>query len=145
MSPRRSVQASILGQAMVERREHPPSILLVDDDAALRTALTFNLGIEGFQVESYDSGEALLLRHQPPATCLLLDQNLPGVSGLDALRQLRRRGVNAPAVIMTSHPSLRLRREIAELGAQLVEKPLLGDGLISTLRAVIAAHAAAAP
>ncbi len=115
---------------------HPrPTILLVDDDAALRAALTFSLQIEGFDVQTCESGEALLLRDLPAGpACMVLDYNLPGITGLDALVQLRQRQVDLPALIITSTPSLNVRERIRAAGASLVEKPLLGDGLLSGIR-----------
>lgn len=116
-----------------------PKIVLVDDDVALRTALKFSLQIEGFDVDAYESGEALLLRDLPAGrACLVIDYNLPGITGLEALRQLRSRAVDLPAVIMTSHPPPNVRAGIQAAGARLVEKPLLGDGLVTCIREVLA-------
>ncbi|WP_332770166.1 response regulator transcription factor [Phenylobacterium sp.] len=113
-------------------RVHPrPTVLLVDDDAALRAALKFNLEIEGFDVETCESGEALLLRSLPAGpACMVLDYNLPGITGLEALVQLRDRQVDIPALIITSTPSLHVRERIRAAGARLIEKPLLGDALV---------------
>lgn len=116
-----------------------PTVILVDDDAALRTALKFNLEVEGFEVETCESGEALLLRPPPLGpSCVILDYNLPGVTGLEALRQLRQRGDRTPALIITSNPPLTLRDAVRETGARLVEKPLLGDALLGSIREVLA-------
>lgn len=104
-----------------------PAVFVVDDDAAVRRALEFALDMEGFAVETYDSGEALLLRAPPTAPgCLVLDERLPGVSGLDTLHQLRARQVTLPAILVTSHPNARFREAAARAGAPIVEKPLLG-------------------
>ena len=116
-----------------------PTIILVDDNAALRAALKFNLEIEGFQVETCESGEALLLRDLPTGrACVVLDYNLPGITGLDALSQLRHRHVDLPALIITSTPSLHVRERIRAAGADLVEKPLLGDALVGGIREALA-------
>ncbi len=115
-----------------------PIVILVDDDPALRLALKFNLEIEGFDVETCESGEALLLRELPAGpACLVLDYNLPGISGLDALRQLRRRNVEMPVLVITSNPPLHLREGIRAAGARLIEKPLLGDALLGGIREVL--------
>ena len=108
-----------------------PVVIVVDDDAAVRRALAFALDLEGFLVETYGSGEALLLRGalSGPA-CLVLDERLPGVSGMETLRQLRAREVNAPAIMVTSHPKAAFRAAAAEAGAPILEKPLLGDALV---------------
>jgi FixJ family two-component response regulator len=108
-----------------------PLVVVVDDDPAVRGALTFSLELDGFDVEAFDSGEALLLSQLPPRpTCIVLDQRLPGISGLEALRQLRARHVESPAILITSHPQRSVVEAAAEAGVPIVEKPLLGDALL---------------
>ena len=115
-----------------------PLILLVDDDASLREALAFALTIEGFAVESCESGEALVGRGDNPApACLVLDQHLQGVSGIEALAILRARGVAWPTLFITTHPSAELRATAARLGARILEKPLLGGVLPAALREIL--------
>ena len=117
----------------------PPLVFVVDDDAAVRSALEFVFELEGFAVRSCDSGEALLLADLPPSgACLVLDERLPGISGLDALAQLRRRGSTLPAVMMTSNAGPRLREAAALAGVPVLEKPLLGDGIVPSVRAALA-------
>ena len=87
----------------------PPSVFLVDDDQALRTALKFSLELEGFDVRTYASGEDLLRARFPRrGGCLVLDQNLPGLTGLEALTAKQAK-------------------------ATVVEKPLLGDVLVGCI------------
>jgi FixJ family two-component response regulator len=116
-----------------------PTVVLVDDDLALRLSLNFILELNGFVVETLDSGEALLAHALPkPPACLVLDQNMDGISGLDALRQLRARGVSLPAIMITSDAKPRFRRTAAGLGATVVEKPLHGDHLRVEIEAALA-------
>lgn len=123
---------------MLTQPAPPPTIVLVDDDAALRTALTFMLELDGFQVETFASGEALLASALPDApTCLVLDQNLSGITGLDTLLRLRTRGVETPAVLITSHPSLGMRATARTIDAVIVEKPLLSDALKIEIEAAL--------
>jgi len=124
---------------MLEVSTQPrPTVLLVDDDAALRTALKFSLELEGFDVETYESGEAFLLRDDPEGrTCVVMDLNLPGIDGLETLRQLRSRGVGLPALLITSHPRPATRASAAAVGAAIVEKPLLGDHLVGEIRSAL--------
>ncbi len=113
-------------------------VLLVDDDLALRTAVKFSLELEGFEVEAFDSAEALLMREiEPGPTCLVLDQKLPGLSGLAALAQLRAQSVDLPALLITSHPNQLLRTAAANAGVGIVEKPLIGDTLVDSIRRVL--------
>lgn len=115
-----------------------PTILLVDDDAALRVALKFSLELEGFAVETFESGEALLLRGVPAGpTCLVLDYKLGGIDGLETLQQLRARGFDTPAVIVTGHLNPAVRQAIATAGATIVYKPLMGDALVGEIRAAL--------
>jgi len=115
-----------------------PTIYVVDDDAAVRRALAFALDLEGFAVETYESGEAVLLCALPDTPgCLVIDERLSGVSGLETLRALRARQVALPAILVTSHPKLALREAAAETGTPILEKPLLGEILISTIRQLL--------
>jgi two-component system response regulator FixJ len=107
-----------------------PRILLADHDAAVRTALAFSLEMEGFRVETFESGEALLRAPLPHRRgCLVLDQNLPGLSGLEALVVLRSRGVSLPALLITSLPTAAVRKAAACAGVTIIDKPLLNDDL----------------
>jgi FixJ family two-component response regulator len=113
-------------------------VFIVDDDAAVRAALIFALELEGFEVEGLGSGEALVLCDLPDAgTCLVVDERLPGMTGLEALRRLRRRDVKLPALLITSHPDLRLRAAARLAGVPILEKPLLGDALSNAIRAAL--------
>jgi len=115
-----------------------PTVVLLDDDAALRMALTFSLEIEGYRVEACATGEELMALDLPPSeACLILDYRLGGMSGLDVLQALRQRGVQLPAVLITSNPTPGVRARAARLQAQVVEKPLLGDHLLGHIHRML--------
>lgn len=115
-------------------------VFVVDDDAGLRGALQFALELEGFAVSAYGSGaECLAEPALPECGCLVVDFNLPDMTGLELIDSLRSRAVNLPAILITSHPSQGLRRRAAEAGLPIVEKPLLGDGLLEAIRNSVAA------
>lgn len=116
-----------------------PLVLVVDDDAAVRSSLAFSLELQGFDVATCESGEALLVRELPDGdACLVLDERLPGISGMEALRQLRQRHVTLPAILITSHPKPDLRAAAAAAGVPIVEKPLIGDALMTSIRSALA-------
>jgi two-component system response regulator FixJ len=122
----------------------PPRILLADRDAAVRTALAFSLEMEGFRVETFESGEALLKAPLPHRRgCLVLDQNLPGLSGLEALVVLRSRSVSLPALLITRLPTAAVRDAAACAGVKIIGKPLLNDDLGHAIWDVLLAAAAA--
>ena len=115
-----------------------PMLLLVDDDPAVLASLIFSLELEGFAVDAFESGEAVvahakLARH----ACLVLDYRLPGIDGLSLLNQLRERGETCPAVIITSNPTRAMRQRTTDAGAVLIEKPLLSDSLTTAIRRLI--------
>jgi DNA-binding response OmpR family regulator len=113
-------------------------ILLVDDDALLRRSLAFNLEQAGYQVSTAaDAETALSVAHRTPPELVLLDIGLPGMDGLDALRQFQE-GMNLPVIFLTAR-----RRELdqilgLELGADdYITKPFDLDLLLARIKAVL--------
>lgn len=113
------------------------TIYVVDADLAVRQALAFTLDLEGFQVETLESGEALLLQTLPRRdACLVIDEGLPGVSGSETIRQLRARGVALPTILLVGDPKSPLRTRPAPAGVTVLEKPLQGETLVAAIYAV---------
>ncbi|HEX7759291.1 MAG TPA: response regulator [Caulobacteraceae bacterium] len=105
--------------------------MLVEDDSSLLSALTFALELDGFRVRAYDRGTAAAGDGEAAsADCLVVDLKLPDVDGLDLVALLRAKGVTAPAIVITTNPDERRRREAAGAGVTIVEKPLM-DGELS--------------
>jgi FixJ family two-component response regulator len=123
-----------------ELAAHVAIVGVVDDDPAVRNSLKFSLEIEGFVARIYADGQALL--DEPVLShfdCLVVDQSMPGMTGLDLVSKLRARKILAPAVLITSHPPKTLVARAAEAGVPIVEKPLLGNALIEKIRDVMQA------
>ena len=79
-----------------------PIIAVVDDDAAVRNSLKFSLEIEGFAVRTYASGEELLgSRGLSDCQCLIVDQDMPRMTGLELVAALREQGVKVPALLIS--------------------------------------------
>jgi two-component system, LuxR family, response regulator FixJ len=115
-----------------------PVLLVVDDDGAVLNSLKFCLEIEGFVVRVYGDGQALLNDTDLPSFgCLVIDYSMPDMTGLELLAKLRSVGIGLPAVLITGHPGLALRRQAAEAGIALIEKPLLGNGLTEAIRGAL--------
>jgi two-component system response regulator FixJ len=113
-------------------------VIIIDDDLAVRSSLKFSLEIEGLTVRSYATGAELLSAGDLAlCSCLVVDQNMPGMNGLDLITLLRARHVATPAILITSHPSPSLRERAHKVGVPIVEKPLLGNALLDKIRDVV--------
>ena len=113
------------------------SILIVEDDRAVRESLKFSLVIEGFAVRAYADAEQVLAEPRfPKFDCLIVDQNMPGMNGLDLVSELRARHIETPAILITSHPNQSVRDRAASAGIPIIEKPLLNSLLDHVRRTV---------
>jgi two-component system, NtrC family, nitrogen regulation response regulator NtrX len=103
-----------------------PSILIVDDEAGVRSALSGVLRDEGYTVDAVESGEACLDRvSRAPYDVIVLDIWLPGMDGLATLTRLNERRVDAPVVMISGHGNIESAVRAIKLGAfDFVEKPL---------------------
>jgi two-component system nitrogen regulation response regulator NtrX len=106
-----------------------PAVLIVDDEAGVRSALGGVLRDEGYAVDAVDSGEACLDRAtRAPFDVIILDIWLPGMDGLATLSRLRERRVDAPVVMISGHGNIESAVRAIKMGAfDFVEKPLSLD------------------
>jgi len=112
-----------------------PIVAVVDDDPAVCNSLKFSLELEGFKVRIYGSGAALLRAGDlEGCNCFLIDQKMPGLSGLETIATLRNRGFLAPAILIISEPSAVLSTRAAAAKVPIVEKPFLGNALVDRIR-----------
>jgi two-component system nitrogen regulation response regulator NtrX len=103
-----------------------PTVLIVDDEAGVRSALGGVLRDEGYAVDAVESGEACLDRvGRTPYDVIVLDIWLPGIDGLATLQRLRERRVDALIVMISGHGNIESAVRAIKLGAfDFVEKPL---------------------
>jgi len=115
------------------------SVLVVDDEAALRKALRSSLTASGFTVEeARDAQEALGSVQQRPFDLVLLDINMPGISGIDACRRIRGISPQAGIVMVTVRDMEDDKVRALEAGADdYVTKPFRLRELTARLRAVL--------
>ncbi len=93
-------------------------ILVVDDDAGIRTTLTEALGRGGHRVRAAASGvETLSLIEQEPAEVVILDMVLPGIDGLQLLQDLHRQNLGLPVIMITGHASVGSAISAMKMGA----------------------------
>lgn len=119
------------------------TVLIVDDDAAVRSALKFLLEVEGLDVRLYDGPAALLADAALPARgCLIIDYRMPVMDGLQLTDRLRARKVGLPVILITGRASDDLRRRALRSGVrQVLEKPLSDGALVEGIRSVLATPA----
>lgn len=120
-------------------------VIVVDDDAAVRNSLKFALELEGFDVRLYEGGSELLAEEGLDlGGCLVVDQYMPGMTGVELVDRLRERFVDIPAILITAKASDDLRLSAALSGIrQVLEKPLEDGALLEGIRSAISCASAA--
>lgn len=111
-------------------------IAIVDDDVQVRVALASLLRSYGYFTKAYESAEALLASPVLEGyQCVVTDLQMPGMSGIGLLEQLRRQGSALPLIVMTAFPEEALRRRALQGGALcFLSKPFEANDLIRCLR-----------
>jgi DNA-binding response OmpR family regulator len=122
-------------------------ILIIEDEPDLLRGLEMNLTAEGFEVSTAsrgDTGVEQALRERPEL--ILLDIMLPGLNGLDVCRELRRKGFEAPIIMLTAKAEEVDRVVGLEIGADdYVTKPFGIRELLARIRVRLRRHTPAAP
>jgi FixJ family two-component response regulator len=122
---------------MGQNRDAEVYVAVVDDDPAVRHSLKFSLEIEGFRVGIFASADELLQEDDLARFgCLIIDEHMPGIGGLELVARLRARQIAAPAILITSHPSKVLAERARKAAVPIVEKPLLGNALLEGIRSL---------
>jgi two-component system nitrogen regulation response regulator NtrX len=113
-----------------------PSILVVDDEPGVRSALSGVLRDEGFEVEAAASGEECLDRAARSAyDVIVLDVWLPGIDGIMTLQRLRERRIDAQVVMISGHGNIESAVRAIKMGAfDFVEKPLSIEKTVLVVR-----------
>jgi two-component system nitrogen regulation response regulator NtrX len=112
------------------------SVLIVDDESAIRDSLRMILEYEGYRVEEAGGGSQALARiadRLPDA--VLLDVKMPEMDGIEVLRAMRERGYDVPVLVVSGHADVATAVEATRLGAyDFFEKPLQRDRVLVSLR-----------
>src|SRR5918995_618870 len=113
-----------------------PSILIVDDEPGVRSALSGVLKDEGYDVDAVDSGESCLDRlSRQVYDVVLLDIWLPGMDGLATLSRMRERQIETQVVIISGHGNIESAVRAIKMGAfDFVEKPLSLEKTVLVVR-----------
>ena len=121
-------------------------VYVVDDDAAMRESLEFLLDAAGYSVTTFDSA-ADFLQQLPRLTfgCIVSDIRMPGIDGMELLRDVKAGRAEMPIIIMTGHGDIPLAVEAIKLGAlDFLEKPFEDERMIGAIRTALERGKAAA-
>jgi FixJ family two-component response regulator len=116
-------------------------IHIVDDDPAVRDALSVVFTLEGYHVSGFADGRSFLsaVRNRPPA-CIILDVHMPGRSGLDILRELNAKNYPVPIFIISGQGDIPMAVEAIKNGAlDFIEKPFDAETVVNRVREAIEA------
>jgi FixJ family two-component response regulator len=120
------------GPMSVSHEADPKTVFVVDDDPAIRGAVIMLLETEGYRAFDYGSAEEFVSGYRPvrPA-CLLLDLQMPGMSGLDLQQLLDKRDIRLPIIFITGHGDVRSSAQAFRSGAvDFLQKPFRDDELL---------------
>ena len=111
------------------------AILVVDDEPNILRTVKNALRVEGYEVDTVNTGTAALERITTrPFDLVLLDVQLPEMNGLDVLQRARAQGVETPVIMMSGHGTIETAVQATRLGARdFLEKPLSTDKLLLTI------------
>jgi two-component system response regulator FixJ len=111
---------------------------VIDDDDAARDSLEFLLKSAKIDVRTYDSANAFLRSVSEDAGCIITDVRMPGLSGVDLLRQLKARGSTMPVIVITGHGDIQLAVEAMKIGASdFLEKPFDDEVLLASVKSAL--------
>ncbi|WP_296264802.1 sigma-54-dependent transcriptional regulator [Pseudomonas sp. UBA6562] len=112
------------------------SVMVIDDEASIRTAIEQWLSLSGFDVQLHDRAEACLAQlptHFPGV--VISDVRMPGMDGLQLLERLQQRDADLPVILLTGHGDVPMAVDAMRRGAyDLLEKPFTPQHLLGSLR-----------
>lgn len=117
-------------------------VLIVDDEVALARALTTILEREGFAAEAHSSAPRALERlAEQEFEVVVTDINMPGMNGLELLRQVREHDRDVPVILLTGSPAVESAALAVNYGAlQYMLKPVMPDEFLNSIRRAVRLH-----
>jgi two-component system, LuxR family, response regulator FixJ len=112
-----------------------PGVYIIDDQQAVREALAEMLRLFGYNVESFPSADAFLARvGAVPAGCIVADVRMPGMDGIELVRELARRRIGLPVVLISGHADVPMAVAAIKAGAEdFIEKPIDDAHLLAAI------------
>jgi DNA-binding NtrC family response regulator len=117
-------------------------VYVVDDDESVRAGLADLVASAGMKAVTFASGEEFLAAPRPKVpSCLVLDVNLPGASGLDVQRELAKAEVQVPIIFLTGHGDIPMTVRAVKAGAaNFLTKPFDDEALLNAVRQCITSY-----
>ena len=112
-----------------------PTVFVIDDQQSVRHALGEMLSVFGFNVETYESGDSFLRAlDRPRLGCVVADVRMPGTDGIELVRELARRKVKLPVILISGHADVAMAVEGIKAGAEdFIEKPIDDAQLVAAI------------
>ena len=116
-----------------------PTVVVIDDDEAVRQSVEFLLRTSGIAAKTYGSASTFLATlPKIDFGCVITDVRMPDISGIDLLRRLGERGFNIPVIVITGHGDIALAVEAMKAGAvDFLEKPFDDELLLRSVRSAL--------
>ena len=121
-------------------KDRAPTVYIVDDDDAIRSALRLLLKSVGLAAATVPSAQEFLATYDPQQPgCLILDVRMPGMSGLELQQQLNLRGAIIPVIFITGHGDVPMAVEAMQQGAfDFLQKPFRNQDLLDRVQKALA-------
>ena len=112
-----------------------PVIFLIDDQASVRDALGEMLSVLGYSVKTYESADVFLAAlDKPEPGCIVADVRMPGTDGMGLVRELERRNIAMPVVLISGHADVPMAVAAIKSGADdFIEKPVDDRQLVAAI------------
>ena len=106
-----------------------PTIFLIDDHASVRDALGEMLSVFGYSVKAYESADAFLATvNKGEPGCIVADVKMPGTDGIGLVRELARRGIAMPVVLISGHADVPMAVDAIKSERRTLSKSRLTTG-----------------
>jgi FixJ family two-component response regulator len=124
---------------MRESQDPDAIVAIVDDDPSVRRGLERLIRSAGWTAESFASAEDFLARpHAEPPSCLVLDLQLPDLSGLDLQKRMTEAGLETPIIFLTGHGNIPASVQAMKAGAiEFLTKPVDDRDLLNAIQEAI--------
>ena len=124
---------------MLESRESNAVIAIVDDDLSVREGLQSLIRSAGWRTETFASAQEFLTRPRAEVpSCLILDLQLPGLSGLDLQKRMAEVELEIPIIFLTGHGNIPVSVQAMKAGAvEFLTKPVIEQELLQAIQEAI--------